>query len=150
MAKRKRTTFQFAICIHTGFNLNLRLPLRDRRAAADLADAAVAKKREMLALRSLEQRIRLDVLNAISGVEQSRASVKQAAVARDFAQKRLEAEQTKYELAAREAFFVLQAQIDLATAESDLLSQSIGYRRNLINFLQSTGQLLDERGVVLQ
>ena len=62
----------------------------------------------------------------------------------------MEAEQKKYELGAREAFFVLQAQIDLATAESDLLTQSIGYRRNLSSFLQSTGQLLDERGVVLQ
>ncbi|MBI3698808.1 MAG: hypothetical protein HY238_28715, partial [Acidobacteria bacterium] len=48
------------------------------------------------------------------------------------------------------AFFVLQAQIDLATAESDLLSQSIGYRRNLLILLQVTGQLLDERNVLLQ
>lgn len=133
-----------------GFTLNLRLPLRDRSAAADLADATITKKREMLNLRNIEQRIRLDVLNAISSVEQSRASVKQATVARDFAQKRLEAEQKKYELGAREAFFVLQAQIDLATAESDLLSQSIGYRRNLLSLLQSTGQLLEERGVVLR
>src|SRR5712692_340032 len=133
-----------------GFSLNLRLPIRDRRAAADLADAVVGKRTEMLNLRNLEQRIRLDVLNSISGVEQSRATVKQASVARDFAQKRLEAEQKKYELGAREAFFVLQAQIDLATAESDLLSQSISYRRNIIGLYTATGQLLDERGVVLQ
>src|SRR5712692_5385406 len=141
--------FAFGFPVY-GFSLNLRLPIRDRRAAADLADAVVGKRTEMLNLRNLEQRIRLDVLNAVSGVEQSRASVKQAGVARDFAQKRLEAEQKKYELGAREAFFVLQAQIDLATAESDLLTQSIGYRRNLLGFLQSTGQLLEERGVVLQ
>ncbi|HLQ33950.1 MAG TPA: TolC family protein, partial [Chloroflexota bacterium] len=141
--------FAFGFPVY-GFSLNLRLPIRDRRAAADLADAVVGKRTEMLNLRNLEQRIRLDVLNAVSGVEQSRASVKQAGVARDFAQKRLEAEQKKYELGAREAFFVLQAQIDLATAESDLLTQSIGYRRNLLSFLQSTGQLLEERGVVLQ
>ncbi len=141
--------FGFGFPIY-GFSLNLRLPLRDRAAAAGLADAVVGKRTEMLNLRNLEQRIRLDVLNAISGVEQSRATVKQASVARDFAQKRLEAEQKKYELGAREAFFVLQAQIDLATAESDLLTQSIGYRRNLLSFLQSTGQLLEERGVVLQ
>ena len=141
--------FDFRFPVY-GFSLNLRLPLRDRAAAANLADATVAKRREVLALRNLEQRIRLEVLNAISGVEQSRASVKQATVARDFAQKRLEAEQKKYELGAREAFFVLQAQIDLANAESDLLSQSIGYRRNLLTFLQVTGQLLDERNVVLR
>ncbi len=133
-----------------GFSLNLRLPLRNRQAAADLADALVERKRRALTQRNLEQQIRLQVLNAIAGVEQSRASVKQAALARDFAQKRLEAEQKKYELGAREAFFVLQAQIDLATAESDLLSQSIGYRRNLLALYQSTGTLLDERHVVVQ
>ena len=85
----------------------------------------------------------------LRNLEQSRASDKQSA-SRDFAHKRLDAEQKKYELGAREAFFVLQAQIDLATAESDLLSQSIGYRRNMLSLLQVTGQLLDERNVVLQ
>ena len=141
--------FNFNFPIY-GFSLTLRLPLRDRRASADLADAAIGKKREMLALRNLEQRIRLEVLNAISSVEQSRAGVKQAAVARDFAQKRLDAEQKKYELGASQAFLVLQAQTDLTAAESELLSQSIAYRRNLLALLQVTGELLNERNVVVQ
>ncbi len=133
-----------------GFSLNLRLPLRDRQASADLADAALAKKREMLSLRNLEQRIRLEVLNALSGVEQSRAGIRQAAVARDFAQKRLDAEQKRYELGVSQIFLVLQAQTDLTTAESELLTQSIAYRRNLISLLQVTGELLNERSVVIQ
>ncbi len=133
-----------------GFSLQLRLPLRDRRAAADLADATIQKRREMLNLRNLEQRIRLEVLNAISGVEQSRAGIRQATVARDFAQKRLDAENRRYELGVSQIFLVLQAQTDLTTAESDLLAQSIAYRRNLISLLQATGQLLEERNVVIQ
>lgn len=133
-----------------GFSLQLRLPLRDRRAAADLADATIKKRREMLNLRNLEQRIRLEVLNAISGVEQSRAGIRQATVARDFAQKRLDAENRRYELGVSQIFLVLQAQTDLTTAESDLLAQSIAYRRNLISLLQATGQLLEERNVVIQ
>ena len=133
-----------------GFSLNLRLPLRDHQASADLADAALAKKREMLSLRNLEQRIRLEVLNALSGVEQSRAGIRQATVARDFAQKRLDAEQKRYELGVSQIFLVLQAQTDLTTAESELLTQSIAYRRNLISLLQVTGELLNERSVVIQ
>ncbi len=133
-----------------GFSLNLRLPLRDRAASADLADATVAKRREMLNLRNLEQRIRLEVLNAISGVEQSKAGVKQATVARDFAQKRLDAENRKYELGASQAFLVLQAQTDLTASESELLTVSIAYRRNQITLLSTTGMLLGERGVVVQ
>jgi outer membrane protein TolC len=133
-----------------GFSLTLRLPLRDRQASADLSDATIAKRREMLNLRNLEQRIRLEVLNAISGVEQSRAGIRQATVARDFAQKRLEAENRRYELGVSQIFLVLQAQTDLTTAESELLTQSIAYRRNLISLLQVTGELLNERNVVLQ
>jgi outer membrane protein TolC len=133
-----------------GFSLQLRLPLRDRRASADLADAAIAKKREMLALRNLEQRIRLEVLNALSGVEQSRAGIRQATVARDFAQKRLDAENRRYELGVSQIFLVLQAQTDLTTSESELLTQSIAYRRNLITLLQVTGELLNERNVLIQ
>jgi outer membrane protein TolC len=133
-----------------GFSLNLRLPLRDRAAAADLADAALSKKQQMLSLRNLEQRIRLEVLNALSGVEQSRAGIKQATVARHFAQERLNAEQKRYELGVSQIFLVLQAQTDLTTAESELLTQSIAYRRNVIALLQVTGDLLNERGVVIQ
>ncbi len=141
--------FDFRFPVY-GFSLNLRLPLRDRRASADLADATVAKRREMLTLRNLEQQIRLEVLTAINGVEQSKAGVRQATVARDFAQKHLDAEQKKYELGASQPFFVLQAQIDLTTAESELLSQSIAYRRNQLTLLQVTGELLSERNVVVQ
>ncbi len=141
--------FDFRFPVY-GFSLTLRLPLRDRRAAADLSDATITKRREMLALRALEQRIRLEVLNAVSAVEQSRAGVRQANVARDFAQKRLEAEQKKYELGASQPFFVLQAQADLTTAESEVLSQSIAYRRSRLALLQATGELLQERNVVIQ
>ena len=39
---------------------------------------------------------------------------------------RLDAEQRRYELGASQPFFVLQAQADLTTAESEVLAQSIG------------------------
>jgi outer membrane protein len=131
------------------FALTLNLPLRDRRAAADLADSTVARKRDMLAVRTTEQQIRLEVLNAINQVENSRASVKLAQIARDLAQKRVDAEQKKYELGTTTIFFVLAAQNDLTLAESALVTQSVGYRRNLLVLQQRTGELLAERGVVV-
>jgi outer membrane protein TolC len=45
---------------------------------------------------------------------------------------------------------VLQAQTDLINAESNVVIQSINYKRNILNVLQTTGTLLDERGVVVQ
>jgi len=88
--------------------LTLQLPLRNRRAAADLADAAIQKKRDLFQLRSIEQDVRLDVLQAVAGVELSKAAVQQAAVAQDFARKRLDAEQRKYDLGVTTAFIVLE------------------------------------------
>jgi len=130
--------------------LSLRLPLRNRRAAADLADAAIQKKRDLYQLRSIEQDVRLNVLQAIAGLEQAKASVQQAAVAQDFAQKRLDAEQKKYDLGVNTAFIVLDAQDDLVQAEADLIDQGIAYRRSLLTVYQSTGELLDKRGVEIR
>ena len=119
-------------------------------AAADLADAAIQKKRDLYQLRSIEQDIRLDVVQAIAGVEQSKAGVQQAAVARDFAQKRLDAEQQKYDLGVTTTFIVLDAQDRLLQSEADLLDQAVAYRRALLTLYRATGQLLQERGVRIE
>lgn len=131
------------------FGVQLRLPVRNRAAAADLADAQVLKKRDSLQVRNTQQAIRLDVLTAVNEVESSKASIKLAVVARDFAQKRLDAEQKKYELGTSQIFFVLQAQNDLINAESAVVRESINYRRNQLNLLRRTGELLEERGVIV-
>ncbi|HSB13645.1 MAG TPA: TolC family protein [Bryobacteraceae bacterium] len=132
------------------FGLTLRLPLRDRAAAADFADAVVQKRLNSLRARTAEQSIRLEVLNAISQVESSKDAVRLAVVARDLAQKNYEAEQKKYDLGTTVLFFVLDAQNRLTVAESRLLTESINYRRNLLNLLRVNGSLLEERGVRIQ
>jgi outer membrane protein TolC len=130
-----------------GFGLTLALPIRDRRSAADLADATVNKRIDALQVRQLQQNIRQDVLNAITQVESSRASVKLAQVAMDFSQKRLEAEQKKYDLGVTTIFFLLDAQTQLTNSQANVVTQSVQYRRNQLNLLRVTGQLLEERGI---
>lgn len=132
------------------FGLQLTLPIRNRAGQADLADALIRKKQDALTTRSIEQQVRLDVLNAVNQVEASKASVRLATVFRDLALKQLDAEQKKYELGTSQLFFVLQFGQNLITAESQLVSESVNYRRNLLNLIRMTGELLDERGVVIQ
>jgi outer membrane protein TolC len=133
-----------------GFSLTLRLPIRDRRASADLADAMVNKKLDVMRVKSLEQRIRLEVLNAINQVENSKASVELAKIARDLAQKRVDADLKRYELGTTTIFFVLASQNDLSLAEAALVRESLQYRRNNLTLLQRTGELLQERNIVVQ
>jgi outer membrane protein len=133
-----------------GFGLTLNLPIRDRRAAADYADAVVTKRLDALKVRSAEQTVRLDVLNAISLVEGSKSSIDLAKIALDFAQKRVDAEQKKYDLGTSTLFFLLDAQTALNRAQSDLVNQSVNHRKNLTNLLRFTGDLLPERGIAIQ
>ena len=140
--------FQFRFPTYSA-GLTLQLPLRNRRAAANLSNSVISKKRNLYNLRSLEQEIRLAVLNAIAGVELSKAAMQQAAVALDFSRKRLDAEQKKYDLGVNTAFIVLDAQDDLVQSEADLLQEAIGYRQAVVTLLQSTGELLEARGIQL-
>lgn len=130
--------------------ITLNLPLRNRRANADLADAVVNKRLNTLRVRQTEQNIRLEVLNAINLVENSKASVKLAQIAVDFATKRLEADQKRYDLGTINIFFLLDAQNALVNAQAQLVNQSVQYRRNLLNLLQRTGELFEARGVRLE
>ncbi|MDZ4797628.1 MAG: TolC family protein [Bryobacteraceae bacterium] len=132
------------------FGVRLTLPLRDRAAAADYADAVVNKRLDMLRVRSQEQTARLDVVNAITEVERSRASIELAGVALDLAQKRLDAEQKKFDLGTTTLFFVLDAQTQYNTSKSNLVNQTVTYRRNLTTLQRVTGDLLNERGIAIQ
>jgi outer membrane protein TolC len=130
--------------------LRLSLPIKSRSASADMADAIVRRKQDTLTLRTTQQGIRLDILNGITNVESSKESVKLAKVARDFAQKALDAENKKYELGTELSQNVLLAQNALAAAESTLVTNQIALRKNLLNLWMKIGTLLDERGIVIQ
>ncbi len=133
-----------------GFGLTLQLPIKNRTATANLASAIVSKKLDALRVRSNEENIRLQVLNAVTNVENSKASVALAKTARDLSLKRVDADKKKYELGAEVIFFVLQAQNDLTTAESALVRETINLRRNQLILLQRVGTLLEERGIAVQ
>lgn len=133
-----------------GFGLSLQLPIRDRRASADYADAVVNKRLDLLRLRSQEQQVRQEVLNAATRVEGSRASVDLARIALDFAQKRVDADQKRYDLGTITLFFLLDSQNALTRAQSELVNQMVNYRKNLVNLQRNTAELLRERNITVQ
>ncbi|MEO8592180.1 MAG: TolC family protein [Candidatus Solibacter sp.] len=130
--------------------LRLTLPIRNRAASADMADAIVRKKQDALAVRNTQQAIRLSVLNAVTNLESSRESVKLAKIALEYAEKNLDAANKKYELGTGLQLDVSNAQDRKVQAESQVVSNSIQVRKNLINLLVQTGSLLDDRGIVIR
>lgn len=132
-----------------GFNLQFRLPLRNRSAEANLGSALVAKRQSLYQLRQRQQTLWQEVRNAVHQLEQTRLSTAAARLARDLAQKNLEAEERKYELGVQTIFFVLEAQTQLAQAEQALLRAEIDYQRARIAFDRSTGAQLDRYRVII-
>jgi outer membrane protein len=130
-----------------GFSVQLNLPIKNRSAQADMGNALVNKRRGLYGLRQLEQAIDLQVRNAANQVEQSKLSMTAAKVARDLAQKTLEAEQRKYELGASQIFFVLDAQTQLSLAEVSYLQAQISYQRSITDLDRATGRLLERHRV---
>ena len=130
--------------------LVLTLPIRSRIASATMANAVVQKKSDALALRNQQQNIRLNILNAVTALEGAKEQLKLAIIQKDFADKNLDAENQKYKLGTETNQNVLQAQADLATAELSVVNSQISVRTRLLNLLTQTGELLDERGIVVR
>jgi len=107
----------------------------------------VTKRQSLYQLRQREQAIRLEVRNAVHQLEQAKLSMAAARVARDLAQKTLEAEQRKYELGIQTIFFVLDAQTQLSQAEQQLLQAQISYQRALTAMDRAMGTLLERHSI---
>jgi outer membrane protein len=126
-----------------GFTLQLRLPIRNHAAEATYGTNQVNKQRDLYSLRARMQSVQLDSRNAVNQLEQAKLSIAAGKIARDLAQKNLEAEQKKYELGSETIFFVLDAQTQLQQAESTYVQSLISYQRAVTAVEHATGDLLD-------
>lgn len=132
-----------------GISLQLRLPIRNSAAQADLGTALVSKRKDLYQKRSLEQSISTEAKNAVHDLEQAELVMAASQVSRDLSVKVLAADQRKYELGAETVFFVLDAQNQLSQAELSLLQAQIFYQRALAEVDHATGSLLDQHNIKL-
>ena len=82
----------------------------------------------------LELQIATEVTNAALLVESNRERLQAAQAARELAEKRLEAEQSRFEVGLSTNFFVVQAQRDLRDAQNAELRALLDYRRAQVDF----------------
>ena len=115
-----------------------------------MGTAVVQKKMDSLALRNQQQNIRLQILTAVTSLDGAKDQLKLALVQQDFAKLNLDAENQKYQLGTEINQNVINAQQQLAAADLTVVNAQIGLRKSLLNLLTQTGELLDERGIVVQ
>jgi outer membrane protein len=130
--------------------LTLQLPIRSRTASANMADAVVQKKTDSLTVRNTQQNIRLQVLGALTSLEGAKEQLKLAIVQRDFAKLNQDAAEEKYKLGTETNQNVVFAQQAMAQADLTVVSAQINLRRSLLNLMTQTGELLDDRGIVVK
>jgi outer membrane protein TolC len=114
--------------------VNVTVPLGKKAADAAYARGQVAKRQAELQVNTLELQSAADVLRAAEAVRTAEEQVQAAAAARQLAQKRLEAEQTRRTAGLSTTFLVSQAQRDLAAAEDTELRAQLDYRTALADF----------------
>ena len=115
-------------------NLTMSYPIGGNQAEAQYARARVQRSQAMTRLRALEIQIAAEVANAALTVQSNLKRVEAATAARELAQKRLEAEQSRFEVGMTTNFFVVQAQRDLRDAANTELRAMADYRKSLVNF----------------
>ena len=114
--------------------LNMSYPIGGSAADANYARARIQLSQSTAQLRALELQVATDVTNAALQVENGLTRYQAAAVARELAETRLGAEQSRFEVGLSTNFFVVQAQRDLATVQNSELRALLDYRRALVDY----------------
>ena len=109
-------------------------PLGTSSAKANLERARLERTQADVNRRSLEMRIAAEVRDAGRNVTTNLQRVEATRSARQLAERRLEAEQRRFEVGLSTSFFVFQAQRDLASARSNEQRAILDYTRSLVDF----------------
>jgi outer membrane protein TolC len=129
--------------------LTLSLPIRSRSASMTMANAIIQKKTDALSLRSSQQSLRLSVLQAVNSFVGAIAASKMAVLSRDYAQKDYDAQMLEFKLGMNTQLDLVSGAQELAAADSAMVTAGIQVRTSLLNLWLQTGELLDQRGIVV-
>ena len=114
--------------------LQVRYPIGTSAADAGLAQARVQREQQVTTLRALELQVTAQVRDAGRQVETTLKRVEATRKAREFGEKRYDAEQKRINVGLSTTFQLFQAQRDLASARLAELNSIIAYNRALVNF----------------
>ena len=114
--------------------LHVSYPIGRSSADAALAQARVQREQQVTAIRAQELQVAAQVRDAGRQVDTSLKRVEATRKAREFAERRYEAEQKRMNVGLSTTFQLFQAQRDLAAARLAELNAIIAYNRSLVNF----------------
>jgi outer membrane protein TolC len=114
--------------------VNVTMPIGKKAADAAYARAQVQQRQEDVRIQALELSVAAQITRLAEQVRSTEEEIRAAAAARELAQKRLDAEVARRTAGLSTNFLVLQAQRDLATAQTTELRAQLDYRTALVDF----------------
>jgi outer membrane protein TolC len=115
-------------------SVNMSYPMGTSAADAAYGRAQLQYQQAQAQVRQIELQAVTELTNAALQVESNLQSFLAGRAARELAQKRLEAEQSKFEVGMSTNFFVVQAQRDSADAQIAELRALLNYIKSLVDF----------------
>jgi outer membrane protein TolC len=122
---------------------NVQIPLRNRGLSAQLGELKVQRQQLLMNRKNTEQKIVVQVRNAIQDLETNKQRVETARVASELAREQLVGETKRFQAGMSQNFLVLQRQQDLSTAQGTELQALIAYKKSIITLQQAMYTLLE-------
>ncbi len=127
--------------------LTLSVPLSNLTTKADLIFARADLAQTQIKLKALEQQVGLDVSDAVRTIEMNAKRVNAYRVARELAERSLDAEEKKLKVGLSTNYFVFEFQEKLANARSAELKAKIDYVLSVERLERSTTRSLEVRNI---
>jgi outer membrane protein len=115
-------------------SMSISYPIGTSSQDANYARSKVQMQQSQAQLRALELTVATDLTNAALQVQNYFQQVQAAAASRELAQKKLEAEQSKFEVGMSTNYTVVQYQRDLRDAQNSELRAILNYRKAVVDF----------------
>jgi outer membrane protein TolC len=129
--------------------INFTLPIRNRAAQADNAQALLNERQQKVQYRQEQNTIFVGVRNAIIAMQEDRASLAAAEEARKLAVQTFEDEREKYRLGASTSYNVVLRSRDVTAAEGAELRNRIDLIEDELKFNQAMGRTLEANQITL-
>jgi len=127
--------------------LTLSIPISTVLSRAEYAQARVDLDQALFRLENQEQQIFLEIKNAVRAVQTDYKRVYAYKIARELAEKKLEAEEKKLRVGLTANYVVVQHQRDLADARSAELQAMIDYNLSLARLDKALGTTLKNKNI---
>lgn len=132
------------------YGVVLSFPLSNTTAKNNFKSSKVQKEILLLQLKQLEQRIIVEIDNAVKQSRTAYEKIESTRQARLYAEAALDAEQKKLENGRSTSFFVLQLQRDLTAARSAEIRALADYNKTLATLSLSEGTTLEKSNIGLE